>query len=303
MAARPIWRGHLRLALVSCPVALYNARHDRGNLRFHLINPKTGHRVRMITVDAESKEEVSRGELVKGYEFKKDHYLLLTEDDFESVRVDSSSTMTIEKFVPAESIDPIYYDSSYYLVPDGEAGEDVYAVLREAIAQSGRVALSRVVIARRERVIALMPMQKGLVAHTLLEERDINAPGALFDRADDIKYDPEMVKLATQLVDRQTAQYDPADMEDRYEARLRAVIEAKLKGEGIEPEAEQEADRGNVIDLMAALKRSLGQTPDPKPAPRKRAAPASSLGASEDNAEAPKRAAATRAKKPARKRA
>src|SRR4051794_23408261 len=118
MAARPIWRGHLRLALVSCPVALYNARHDRGNLRFHLINPKTGHRVRMITVDAETKEEVSRGELVKGYEFKKDHYLLMTEDDFESVRVDSSSTMTVEKFVPAESIDPIYYDSSYYVVPD-----------------------------------------------------------------------------------------------------------------------------------------------------------------------------------------
>jgi DNA end-binding protein Ku len=300
MAARPIWRGHLRLALVSCPVALYNARHDRGNLRFHLINPKTGHRVRMITVDAETKDEVSRGELVKGYEFKKDHYLLMTEDDFESVRVDSSSTMTIEKFVPAESIDPIYYDSSYYLVPDGEAGEDVYAVLREAIAESGRVALSRVVMARRERVIALMPMQKGLVAHTLLEERDINAPGALFDRVDDIKYDPEMVKLATQLVDRQTAQYDPADIEDRYEARLRAVIDAKLKGEGIEPEAEQEADRGNVIDLMAALKRSLGQEPDPKPAPRKRAA------APEENpekAEAPKRAAATRAKKLARKQA
>ena len=111
MAERPIWRGHLRLALVSCPVALYSARHERGNLRFHFINPQTGHRVRMITLDAETGEELSRGELVKGYEFKKDHYLIMTDEDFESARVESSSTMTVDKFVPGESINPIYYDS------------------------------------------------------------------------------------------------------------------------------------------------------------------------------------------------
>lgn len=288
MAGRPIWRGHIRLALVSCPVALYNARHDRGNLRFHLINPKTGHRVRMITLDSETDEELSRSELVKGYEFKKDHYLIMSKEDFDSVRVETSSTITVEKFVDAESIDPIYYDSSYYLVPDGDAGRDVYGVLREAIAQTGRVALSRVVMAGRERTIALMPMQDGMVAHTLYEERDINSPKELFDGIPTGKPDPEMVTLATQLVDRQTGRYDAADVEDRYETRLRAVIDAKLKGEGFEPEADEEPDRGNVVDLMAALKKSLGQTAEkPKPAPKKASA----------------KAAAASTRKPASKRA
>ncbi len=264
-------------------------RHERGNLRFHFINPKTGHRVRMITLDAETDEELSRSDLVKGYEFKKDHYLIMNKEDFDSARVESSSTITIEKFVDAESIDPIYYDSSYYLVPDGDAGRDVYVVLREAIAETGRVALSRVVMAGRERTIAIMPMQNGMVVHTLHEERDLNSPKELFDELPAGKPDPEMVKLATQLVDRQTGSYDPADVEDRYETRLRAVIEAKLKGEGLEPEAEEEPDRGNVVDLMAALKKSLGQTTDkPKPPPKKAA---------------PKAAAATPARKPARKRA
>ena len=196
MAQRPIWRGHLRLALVSCPVALYSAKHDRATIRFNMINPKTGNRIRMITQDAETGEELSRRDLVKGYEFKKDTYLLLTDADLESVKVESSSVMTIEKFVDAASIDPIYYDTSYYLAPDGQAGRDVYAVLREAIAETDRLALSRVVIGQRERTVALRPIEGGLVAHTLSENRDINDAGAVFDGATDVKIDPEMVQLA-----------------------------------------------------------------------------------------------------------
>ena len=133
MAARPIWRGHLRLALVSCPVALYNARHDRSNLRFNLINPETGNRIRMITQDAETGDELQRRDLAKGYEFRKNQYLLLSNDDLDSVKVESSSVMTVEKFVDADSIDPVYYDAAYHLAPDGDAGRDIYAVLREAI--------------------------------------------------------------------------------------------------------------------------------------------------------------------------
>jgi len=254
MAARPIWRGHLRLALVSCPVALYTARQDSGNLHFHLINPETGNRIRMLTVDQETEKPLSRRDLVKGYEFKKDNYLLLSDEDFESARIESSSTLKVEKFVPVDSIDPLYFDSSYYLVPDGESGQDVYVVLREAIRRAKRMALSRVVIARRERAIALLPIGPGLVAHTLQEERDIVDAKPLFDRIPDMKPDEDMVKLAMQLIDRQTGKFDPADMEDRYEARLRQMIEAKLHGEGIRPEAEEDADRGNVIDLMAAKK-------------------------------------------------
>lgn len=260
MPQRPIWRGHLRLALVSCPIALYSANHDRGSLHFNLINPSTGNRIRMITQDAETGETLSRGDLVKGYEFKKDHYLIVDDEDFESARIESSSAVKIDKFVDADSIDPIYFDASYYVAPDGEAGQDVYIVLRDAIASTGKIALSRLVIARREHPIAILPMGKGMVIHTLHEERDLNDFAGLFDHLPTTKPDPDMIQLATQLIDRQAGKYDPADMEDRYETRLRAVIEAKLKGEGIEPEAEEEPDRGNVVDLMAALRKSLGQS-------------------------------------------
>src|SRR4029453_16289660 len=135
----------LRLALVSCPVALYSAKHERNTIRFNMLNPETGNRIRMVTQDAGTGEPVERGQTVKGYQFKKDHYLIVTEEDLDSVKVESSSVMTIDKFVAADAIDPVYFDASYYLAPDGEAGTDVYAVLREAIATTGRVALSRVV--------------------------------------------------------------------------------------------------------------------------------------------------------------
>ena len=271
MAARPIWRGHLRLALVSCPVALYNARHDRAGIRFNLINPETGNRIRMITQDAETSDELERRSLVKGYEFRKGKYLLLSDDDLDSVKVESSSVMTIEKFVDTASIDPVYYNSAYYLVPDGDAGKDVYAVLREAIAKTGKTALSRVVIAQRERTIALRPMGEGLMAHTLYEDRDLNSSEELFAGVSGIKIDPEMVQLATQLVQRQSGKYDSGDLEDRYETRLRALIDAKLKGEGIEASEPEEPDRTNVVDLMAALKKSLGQAEEKKAAPAKKA--------------------------------
>jgi DNA end-binding protein Ku len=283
------------LALVSCPVALYNAKHDRGSIRFHLINPATGNRVRMVTQDAETEQELSRRDLVKGYEFKKDHYLLLTDADFESVRVESSEVMTVEKFVEANSIDPIYFDAGYYLAPDGRAGEDVYAVLREAITKTGRIALTRVVISQRERTVALRPMDGGLVAHTLHEERDLNSAKPLFEDEQKIKTDPEMVKLAVQLIDRQTGRYDPADVEDRYEMRLRAMIESKLKGEGLAIEEEEQPDRGNVIDLMAALKKSLDQGG----AEEKSATPKAGSSVKP----AAKRASAQAATKPPRKRA
>jgi DNA end-binding protein Ku len=260
MPARPIWRGHLRLALVSCPVALWNARHDRAGIRFNLINPDTGNRIRMVTQDSETGKELERRNLVKGYEFRKNQYLLLTDEDFDSVKVESSAVMTIEKFVDTDSIDPVYYDAAYYLAPDGDAGRDVYAVLREAVADTGKTALARVVIAQRERTVALRPMGDGLMAHTLYENRDLNSSNELFDGLSGIKTDPEMVKLATQLVQRQAGKYDAADLDDQYEARLREMIDAKLKGEGIDVKAEEpEAKDTNVIDLMAALKKSLGQ--------------------------------------------
>ena len=262
MSDRPIWRGQLRLALVSCPIALYSVRQPSQELHFHFINPKTGNRVRMVTQDSETDEELSRKDLQRGYEFKKDHYVLLDDEDFERARIDSSSVLSIDKFVRADSIDPIYFDSSYYLVPDGsgrDAADDVFVVLRDAIAKTGRVALSRLVMSRRERAVALMPMGRGIVLHTLNDTREITAPDKLFEDISDAPADKEMVALAVQLIDRQTAKFQPGDMEDRYEARLREVIDAKLAGEDVQTPTE-EAPADNVVDLMSALRKSLGET-------------------------------------------
>jgi DNA end-binding protein Ku len=271
---------------VSCPIALYSTQRAASGLHFHLINPKTGHRIRMVSQDAETDEEVTRSDLVKGFEFEKDRYVLLDDDDFEQARIDSSSTLTIGKFVDIASIEPIFFDSSYYLAPDGDAGEDVFAVLRDAIKKTRSAALSRVVIARREHPVAILPFGNGLICHTLHQPSDLYDAVPLFESVEGLKPDADMVQLATQLIERQNGKFQPDDTSDRYEARLREVIEAKLKGEGISPEDKAEPDRGNVIDLMAALKSSLGQqataapkkssrgpqeTPEPKKRARKRA--------------------------------
>ncbi len=274
MASRPIWRGHLRLALVSCPIALHSVVRGSSGLHFHLINPNTGHRVRMVSQDAETDEEVARSDLVKGYEFEKDRYVLLDDDDFEQARIESSSTLTIGKFVDVASIDPIFFDTSYYVAPDGDSGLDVFVVLREAIRKTATAALSRVVIARRERAVAIIPSGQGLVCHTLHEPADLWDAAPLFADIAAVKPEADMIALATQLIERQNGKFQPDDTKDRYEAKLREVIEAKLKGEGITPEQPNEPDRGNVIDLMAALKASLGEDKAPPPAqkrPRKRA--------------------------------
>ena len=269
---RPIWSGHLRLALVSCPIALYSVVRGGNGLHFHLINPKTGHRIRMVSQDAETDEEVSRGDLVKGYEFEKDRYVLLDDDDFEQARIESSSTLTIGKFVDTASIDPIFFDTSYYVAHDGEAGLDVFVVLRDAIRKSRTAALSRVVISRRERAVAIIPSGDGLVCHTLHEPNDLWDGAKLWEDVGDVKPEADMVALATQLIERQNGKFQPDDTKDRYEAKLREVIEAKLKGEGISPEEPAEPDRSNVVDLMAALKASLGQDKGgSSPAPKKRA--------------------------------
>jgi DNA end-binding protein Ku len=281
---------NVRPRLMRVFVALYNARHDRAGIRFNLINPETGNRIRMITQDAETGKELERRDLVKGYEFRKNQYVLLNEEDFDSVKVESSSVITIEKFVDTDSIDPVYYDAAYYLAPDGDAGRDVYAVLRESIAKTGKTALARVVISQRERTIAIRPTADGLMAHTLYEERDLNGAQDLLDGLAGIKTDPEMVQLASQLVQRQAGKYDAADLEDRYETRLRAMIDANLKGEGFDVSEPELPERTNVVDLMAALKKSLSQEAEERnpAAAKKKAAARVAL------AKAPQAAAAKR---------
>lgn len=272
MTDRPIWRGTLRLALVSCRIALVPARQDRNNLHFNLINPKTGHRIRNRTVDAETGREVERGDLVRGFEVEKGEFVLLTDEDFDSAKVESSSTMTIAKFVRQGDINPLYFENAYYLVPEEGDAADVYVVLREALRKSDMIALSRLVLFRRERPVAILPLERGLVLHTLQEEGDLRDAGEIFADLPRAAPDAEMVKLAQQLIKRQTAKYDPADTEDRYETRLRELIEERRQGKTATPEPEEEpAPRDNVVDLMAALRDSLKQGGRGKPAGKAKA--------------------------------
>ena len=296
VSEHPVWRGHLRLALVSCPVALFTAKRGGGGLHFHFINPDTGNRIRMVTQDAETGERAVTRRPREGLRIPQEPVCRDQQRGFRERAGGEQLRRQRREIHSADSLDPIYIDNTYYMLPDGDAGKDVYLVLREAIADSGRMALSRLVIAQRERVVAIAALGRGLVVRTLHEASEVVNAEEVFHAIPDAPTDAEMVKLATQLIDRQTGRYDPADTTDRYEARLRAVIDAKVKGEGLEPEPEDEPEETNVVDLMAALKRSLGQETGRK-------APTKPEAKSRKPAAKPAPTPAPAARKPARRKA
>jgi DNA end-binding protein Ku len=256
MAVRPSWEGHLRLSLVTCPVALYPATSEAETVRFNLINPKTNNRIKMQTVDAGTGKEVSRGDLVKGYAIAKDQYVLLDKEDFESVKLESTRIIDIEKFVPRTSIDRLYWDTPYHLVPAGKTGVEAFAVIRAAMNKKQMVALGRLVMSTRERVCAIEIEEAGLVLTTLRTAEEVRDMAEL-PSPDLPKPDPQMLAIAEKIVDQQSGDFDPAEFTDRYEDALRALIEEKKKGKKVKPTAAANDDDGKVIDLMAALKKSL----------------------------------------------
>ena len=262
---RPLWRGHLRLSLVNCPVAMYNAITESDDIHFHWMNPETGHRARMKMVDGETGEELERSELVKGYEFQKDRYVTLTTEEINDVKIESSSVMNIEQFVPRDDLDARYFERFYYIIPDGEAGEEAFTVIRKGMEKTGTYAITRAVISRKERVVALKPCDKGIMGYALREASDIRNTDSFFDDIEDPSVDKDMLDVAMQLIKKNIGEFDPDKYEDRYEARLRDMINAKLKG--IDLEEEPEAEAPNVVNLMDALKRSLkGEKPERKAA-------------------------------------
>jgi len=255
MAQRPIWEGHLRLSLVACPVSLYTATSSASDIRFHLINPKTGNRIRTQVVDPET-GEVDRKTLVRGFEIEKDRYLLLTNDEIKSVRLESTETIDIERFVDSAEIDRIWWNDPYYLAPDGKAGIDAYIVIREAMDQSGKIALGRVVIGTRERLVAIEPRGEGMLVTTLRTHDEVRGSTALFDSIPDKKPDTKMIAIAEQIIDQLVGPFGPSEFKDRYEDALRALIESKQNGGDGGVTAPPPRD-DNVIDLMEALRRSL----------------------------------------------
>jgi len=254
MAYRPTWQGHLKLSLVTCPVALYTATNAAGDVHFHLINPKTNNRIRMITTDPET-GPIERRDLVKGYEVSKGEFILLTDEEIKSVKLESTKTIDIERFVPADEIDRIYWDNPYYLAPDGKLAQEAFGVIRTAMEKSGRIALGRIVMATRERILALEPRGNGILAYTIRTDAEVRKADEIFGTISSADADPAMIAIAERIIEQQEGKFDPSGFVDRYEEALKALIEDKTKGH--KPAKVAEPDDTNVIDLMSALRASL----------------------------------------------
>jgi DNA end-binding protein Ku len=254
MAPRTTWKGHLKLSLVSCPVRLYNATTRSERVSFNLLHKDTHNRIQMHPHDPEL-GKVDRGDLVKGYQYEKDQYVVLTDEDFDKVQVESSKAIVIEKFVDADAVDPIYFDSPYYMAPDGPVAEETFVVLREAFREKNKVALSRLVLSNRERLVAIQVRDKGFLVMTLRSADEVRHHQAYFEDIDGPAPDPEMLELAEALIDKKSGAFDPAEFRDTYNDALLELVKAKMKGQ--EPVIARAPERGKVINLMDALRRSL----------------------------------------------
>src|SRR5450756_1769500 len=267
MAPRANWKGFLRLSLVTCPVALYPATSESEKVSFNQLNRKTGHRIKYATVDAATGEEVANEDIVKGFKVDTDTYVEVTKEELENVALESTRTIEIDEFVQRDEIDPRYIIRPYYLCPDGKVGHDAFAVIRETIREMNKVAIGRVVLTNREHIIALEPLDKGLMGTLLRYPYEVRSEAEYFDDIEDVKVTKDMLDLAKHIVNQKSATFDPGKFEDHYESALTELINQKRSGK---PIVAKERPRGeNVVDLMDALRKSIGTAEaakDAKPA-------------------------------------
>jgi DNA end-binding protein Ku len=255
-SSRTSWRGFLKLSLVSCPIRLMPAVSLASRTRFHNIIRGTEQRIELRAHDAETGEELDRDELVKGYEAEKGRFVVVTDEELSALEVESSRTLDLDVFVPADEVDRVYYDDSYFIAPDGAVADETFRVVREAIAREKKIGLGRFVIANRERMVALEPRGKGMMMTTLRPASEVRKPAEAFEGVSEGRADAKMVALACDIIERMSGPFDPDEFEDRYETALRKLVEAKAKGR--RPPAQKEGRAAApVIDLMAALKKSL----------------------------------------------
>ena len=270
MAPRAYWKGYLKLSLVSCPIALFPATSEREKISFHQINKNTGHRIKYQKIDAESGDEVESADIIKGYQVGKGEYLEIEPEELEAIAIESKRTIEIDEFVPRKEIDELYFNSPYYIEPDGEVGQQAFAVIREAIRQEGMVAIGKVVFTSREHVIALEARGKGLLGVTLRYPYEVRKEEEYFDDIPDEKLPKDMLDLAKHIVDSKKAEWKPERFEDQYEDALKELLKKKQSGQKIEAPREREPSK--VINLMDALRRSVeterGGGERRKPAPR-----------------------------------
>ena len=255
MAPRAYWKGFLRLSLVSCPIALYPATSEREKIHFHQLNRKTGNRIQYKKVDAETGREVDRDDIIKGYEKSKGDYVPVEPEELEAVAIESKRVIEIDEFVPRKEIDELYFANPYYIVPDGEAGAQAYAVIRDAIEDASMIALGRVVFTSREHMIALEARGKGIMGITLRYPYELRDEKDYFDDIPGERVTKDMLDLASHIIKTKTGHFHPEKFEDQYEDALKELLRKKDKGEKIEPPPARE--ESNVINLMDALRRSV----------------------------------------------
>src|SRR5947208_5818343 len=261
MAPRANWKCFLRLSLVNCPVELYPATSESEKVSFNQLNRKTGHRIKYAKVDADTGEEVANEDIVKGYKVDTDTFIEVTKDELENVALESTRTIEIDEFVDRSEIDPRYLIRPYYLRPDGKVGHDAFAVIRETIREMDKVAIGRVVLTNREHIIALEPMDKGLVGTLLRYPYEVRNSQEYFDEVQDLKVTKDMLDLAKHIVNQKAGNFEPEKSEDHYETALIELINQKRAGKPITPK--EKPATTNVVNLMEALRRSVGQEPAP----------------------------------------
>jgi DNA end-binding protein Ku len=255
VAPRAYWKGYLRLSLVSCPIAVYPATSEREKVSFNQINRETGRRIRYRKVDAETGDEVPSEQIIKGYEVAKGEYVEMTDEELESIALESTKTIEIDEFVPRSEIDDLYNIRPYYIAPDGKVGQDAFVVIRDIIEQMKVVALGRVVLTSREHVIAITPRGKGLMGTLLRYPYEVRDDSEYFEDIEGVKISKDMLDLARHIVETKSGHFKPQKFEDHYEDALKDLIAKKVKGEKIE--APKERATGKVINLMDALRQSV----------------------------------------------
>ncbi|MDA9436251.1 non-homologous end joining protein Ku [Bradyrhizobium sp. CCBAU 51627] len=281
MAPRANWKGFLRLSLVTCPVALYPATSESEKISFNQLNRQTGHRIKYLKVDADTGDEVPNEDIVKGYQLEKDQFIEVTKEELEEIALESTRTIEIDEFVDRSDIDPRYLIRPYYLRPDGKVGHDAFAVIRETIREMDKVAIGRVVLTNREHIIALEARDKGLIGTLLRYPYEVRSEQEYFDEIQDVKVTKDMLDLARHIVNQKAGRFDPEKFEDHYESALVELINQKRAGKVIRPKERPKGE--NVVDLMDALRQSVGgsvaqaatpKKPAKKPAagPRRRSA-------------------------------
>lgn len=263
MAPRPYWKGYLKLSLVTCPVALTPATSEREKVRFHTVNAQTGHRVRSRYVDEETGAPVEDEDEVRGYEVEKGRHVVIEDEELEAVGLQSTRTIDIERFVPSDTIEWIWYDTPYYLMPDDEVGQEAFAVILKAMEATGTVGISRLVLSRRERAVMLQPCGRGIVLWTLRYGDEVRRPGEIFGDIADRKADPKLVKLVEQVIAERSRPWDPSMVCDPVQENLKQMIARKQKkGAAKKPKRAAEAEpekTGNVVNIMDALRKSISQ--------------------------------------------